>query len=165
MRYLKYRLVNRFFRCLKMAKNRRKKTRKKNICFVVSFYFQKTKTLSPILIKASSSSKNFAWDIVFWKFFRHVFLLRYLDKRWELCCISNWPKQGIFMLFFAFCVSSTTDKRKKISNMQTTIIDIKLDEEFKSELRIGLPLKTKPENCKNLSKNEGKWGSTPGINC
>ena len=40
--------------------------------------------------------------------------------------------------------------------MQTTIIDVKFDEKFKSEVRIGLPCKEKLGNCKNLSKNEGK---------
>ena len=41
--------------------------------------------------------------------------------------------------------------------MQTTIIDVKFDEELKCELRIGLSCKEKPGNCKNLSKNEGKF--------
>ena len=41
--------------------------------------------------------------------------------------------------------------------MQTTIIDIKFDEEFKPELRIGLPCKGNPGNRKNLSKKKGKF--------
>ena len=40
------------------------------------------------------------------------------------------------------------------------MIDVKFDEGFKSELRIGLPCKDEPENCKNLSNNEGKFRKT-----
>ena len=36
--------------------------------------------------------------------------------------------------------------------MGTTIIDVKFDEESKSELRIGLPYKEKPENAENFRK-------------
>ena len=36
--------------------------------------------------------------------------------------------------------------------MRTTIIDVKLDEKSKSELRIGLPCKRKPENSENCEK-------------
>ena len=36
--------------------------------------------------------------------------------------------------------------------MRTTIIDVKFDEESKSELRIGLPCKEKPENAENFRK-------------
>ena len=46
--------------------------------------------------------------------------------------------------------------------MQTTIIDVKFDKELKSELRIRLPCKAKPGNCKNLSKNEGKFQKIAG---
>ena len=37
------------------------------------------------------------------------------------------------------------------------MIVVKFDEKFKSELKIELPCKEKPGNCKNLSKNEGKF--------
>ena len=37
-------------------------------------------------------------------------------------------------------------------NMRTTIIDVKYDEESKSELRIGLPRKEKPENAEKCGK-------------
>ena len=36
--------------------------------------------------------------------------------------------------------------------MRTTIIDVKFDEKCKSELRIGLPCKGKPENAENCQK-------------
>ena len=36
--------------------------------------------------------------------------------------------------------------------MGTTIIDVKLDEESKSELRFGVPCKGKSENAKNCRK-------------
>ena len=36
--------------------------------------------------------------------------------------------------------------------MRTAIIDVKSDEESKSELRIGLPCKGKPENAENCRK-------------
>ena len=36
--------------------------------------------------------------------------------------------------------------------MLTTIIDLKFDEESKSEVRIGLPCKEKPENAENWQK-------------
>ena len=36
--------------------------------------------------------------------------------------------------------------------MRTTIIDVKFDEESKSELTIGLPCKGKPENAENYRK-------------
>ena len=36
--------------------------------------------------------------------------------------------------------------------MRTAIIDVKFDEEIKSELRIGLPFKRKPENAENCRK-------------
>ena len=36
--------------------------------------------------------------------------------------------------------------------MRTTIIDVKFDEESKSELRIGLLSKRKPENAENCRK-------------
>ena len=36
--------------------------------------------------------------------------------------------------------------------MRTTIIDVKFDEESKSELRIGLPCKGKLENAENCGK-------------
>ena len=42
---------------------------------------------------------------------------------------------------------------KKIQkNMRTTIIDVKTDEESKSELKIGLPCKGKPGNAENCRK-------------
>ena len=36
--------------------------------------------------------------------------------------------------------------------MRTTIIDVKFNEEFKSELRIGVPCKGNPENAENFWK-------------
>ena len=36
--------------------------------------------------------------------------------------------------------------------MRTTIIDVKFDEESKSELRIRVPCKKKPENAENFQK-------------
>ena len=36
--------------------------------------------------------------------------------------------------------------------MRTTIIDVKFDEESKSEVRIGLPCKEKSENAENCGK-------------
>ena len=41
-----------------------------------------------------------------------------------------------------------------LKNAQTTIIGVKFDEKFKSEIRISLPCKEKPGNGKNLSKNK-----------
>ena len=37
--------------------------------------------------------------------------------------------------------------------MRTTIIDVKFDKESKSELRIGLSCKGKPENAENCRKS------------
>ena len=42
--------------------------------------------------------------------------------------------------------------------MRTTIIDVKFDEESKSELRIGLTCKGQPENVEN-------WGESHKIGC
>ena len=54
---------------------------------------------------------------------------------------------------FAFCVSLIVQKWKTFKkNMRTTIIDVKLDEKSKSELRIGLPCKENPENAENCRK-------------
>ena len=36
--------------------------------------------------------------------------------------------------------------------MRTTIIDVKFDEESKSEVRIGLPCKEKPENAEDCRR-------------
>ena len=36
--------------------------------------------------------------------------------------------------------------------MRTTIIDVKFDEESKSDVRMGLPCKEKPENAENCRK-------------
>ena len=41
--------------------------------------------------------------------------------------------------------------------MQTTIIDVKFDEKFRSELRIELPCNDKSGNRKNLPNNQGKF--------
>ena len=41
---------------------------------------------------------------------------------------------------------------KNFKNMRTTVIDVNFDEESKSELRIGLPCKEKPENAGNCWK-------------
>ena len=41
--------------------------------------------------------------------------------------------------------------------MRTTIIDVKFDEESKSEHRIGLPCKEKPENAENCRKIINFW--------
>ena len=59
--------------------------------------------------------------------------------------ISNCPKQGFYAIFlhFAFLDYRRVETNKK--NFQTTIIHVKFDEEFKSELRIKLPRK-KPTN-------------------
>ena len=58
-----------------------------------------------------------------------------------------------FLSFFASCVSSIIPKEKEIKkNIRTTIIDVKFDEESKSEVRIGLPCKEKPENAENYRK-------------
>ena len=65
-------------------------------------FLGKSITLSSILIKDLSSSKNFTWDTVFWKLFRHVYLLRYLDKPRKFVTISNCPKQGFLRNFLNF---------------------------------------------------------------
>ena len=63
-----------------------------------------------------------------------------------------------FKLFCAFCVFSTEERWKKNEKkFQTIKIDIKFDEEFGSDLWIGLPCKEKPGNRKNLRNNEGKF--------
>ena len=69
-------------------------------------FLGKSMTLSLILIKNSSFSGNFTWDIVFWKLFQ----FRFLDYR---------------------------KVKTKVKNIQTTIIDEKFDEKYKSELKIG----------------------------
>ena len=38
--------------------------------------------------------------------------------------------------------------KKNKKNIGTSLIDVKFDENFKPELRIGLPCKENPENCK-----------------
>ena len=43
---------------------------------------------------------------------------------------------------------------KKI--IEIAIIDVRFNNKFKPELRIWLPYKERPENCKNLSKSERK---------
>ena len=61
-------------------------------------------------------------------------------------------KDGFFVIF-ASSVFSIVQKWKKIQkNIRTTIIDVKFDEESKSEVRIGLPCKGKPENAENCWK-------------
>ena len=109
-------------------------------------------TLSSTMIKHSSSSGNFTWEIVFWKLFTHVFLLRYLDKRCK--CVTKLHKTGFF--YWIFCILPFLDQKKaekNLKNIETTIIDVKIDEESKSALRIGLPCNDKPGN---LPNNEGK---------
>ena len=49
-------------------------------------------------------------------------------------------------------------RKKNFKNIQNTVIDVKFDEESKSELRIGLPSKDKHRNQnKNQPNNEGKF--------
>ena len=47
--------------------------------------------------------------------------------------------------------------------MPTTVIDVKFDEESKSELRIGLPCKIKPENAENWGKIIKLVGKIPSA--
>ena len=42
-------------------------------------------------------------------------------------------------------------ENKFLKNIETTIIDVKFDEKFKSEFRFRLPRKEKSENCKKSS--------------
>ena len=56
-----------------------------------------------------------------------------------------------------FCILRFFGYRKvkmNKKNVQTTLIDVKFDEKFKSELRIGLPRDKNPRNCEILSKKE-----------
>ena len=55
--------------------------------------------------------------------------------------------------FFLNFIPRLYKSEKKIyKNMRITIIDVKFDEESKSEVRIGLPCKEKPENAENCRK-------------
>ena len=45
-----------------------------------------------------------------------------------------------------FVFSRLQKGEKKFKNIQNTVIDVKFDEELKSELRNELPYKSKPEN-------------------
>ena len=91
-------------------------------------------------MKDSSFLENFTWDIVLWKLFRYIFLLRYLIKCCEFFRISNCPN-WVITLFFALCVTLITARLKSSKYMETTIIDVKFYEEFKAKLRIELPCK------------------------
>ena len=83
--------------------------------------------------------------------------LQYVNKRCKFVCISNYTKQGFLRYFLHFAFPrQRKDEKKNKKNIETTIIDLKIDEEFKSKLRTGLPRTAKPGTCKNLSKNEGK---------
>ena len=46
--------------------------------------------------------------------------------------------------------------KTNLKNIQTTIIDVKFEKEFKSELRIGLTSEDNPGNRKSLPNNEEK---------
>ena len=73
-------------------------------------------------------------------------------------CLSDYPKQGFSRHFLHFVFPRLQKSEKNFFlNMQPTIIDVKFDEEFKSEIIIGLPRKENLGNCNNLSKNEGKF--------
>ena len=64
-------------------------------------------------------------------------------------------------VFYAiFRILRFLDYRKvktNLKNIQATIIDVKFDEESKSELKIGLPCNDKPGNRKILPNKEGKF--------
>ena len=57
-----------------------------------------------------------------------------------------------FRHFCILCFLDYTKVKKNKKNMRTTIIDVKFDGESKSEVRIGLPCKEKPENAENCRK-------------
>ena len=65
------------------------------------------------------------------------------------------PVFGKFEIEKNFCIlgSLVYIKVEKIKrNMRTTMFDVKLDEESKSQLRIRLPRKGNPENAENYQK-------------
>ena len=95
----------------------RKKYKKKLIVFyILLLYVQpflgNALTLTWILMKDSTFSGNFTWNIVFWKLFRCVFSLVYLNKRCKLVCTSNCPKQG-FLAIFCILFPSLQKSEKK----------------------------------------------------
>ena len=64
-----------------------------------------------------------------------------------------------FCHFCILCFLDYTKVKKNKKNMRTTIIDVKFDGEFKSEVRIGLPAKKRckeklenAENCRKIIK-------------
>ena len=83
--------------------------------------------LDTLLTAVRSVVSQIAQNRVFYAIFR---ILRFLDYR-----------------------NVKTNKK----NFQTTIIDVKFDEKSKSDFRIGLPCNEKPENHKNLLKNDGRF--------
>ena len=70
---------------------------------------------------------------------------RITEKNLELAAL----QADNYFLHFAFRRLQKGEKKEK-KNIKITIIDVKFDEEFKFELRIGLPCTAKPGNCKNL---------------
>ena len=69
----------------------------------------------------------------------------------------KFPEIGLLRQFF--CILRYLDYRrakKNFKNIQNTVIDVKFNEELKSELRNKLPHKSKPENRIHLMKDEGK---------
>ena len=60
-------------------------------------------------------------------------------------------KRTLHLVILCF-LDYTKVKKKILKNMRTTIIDVKFDEESKSEVRIGLPYKGKPENAESCRK-------------
>ena len=65
---------------------------------------------------------------------------------------ANPLRKTNFCHFCIVCFLDYTKEKKIKKNMRTTIIDVKFDEESKSEVRIGLPCKEKPENAENCRK-------------
>ena len=106
-------------------------------------------------------SSNFTSIIVVCIFFFISFPFGIIEETqdakvcFSLGCLPLFPiyKHGFFVIF-ASRVSSIIPKGKEIKkNMRTTIIDVKFDEESKSEVRIGLTRKGKPKIAENCRKN------------
>ena len=64
-------------------------------------------------------------------------------------CICQIAQIQIFTLIFGIAFPRLQKSENEKTNTRTTTIDSKLDDEFKSKLRIELlPCKEKPKNCK-----------------
>ena len=116
---------------------------------------------NPILTSDLDSSSNFISIIVVRIFFLFFFHFCIIEKTQDAKMTKNpcLRKQGQIPLrktnfwhFCILCLPIIPKWKKNKKNIRTTIIDVKFDEESKSEVRIGLLCKEKRENAENCRK-------------